>query len=209
MPIVTDAKTTPTTPPQTASSALSVSSCRTSRPRPAPSAARIASSRSRPSIRASVRLATFAHAISRTMPVMPSRISSISRAPLVSASRTSTAVPWKPDVLRPIDLGECLVVGEVVADRADRARRLLRRHARLETAEHVQRGKRTAVAGRCCLRQPPGTGRQAPACRRRSPADSAGRWAARRSRDAADRSSRRPGRRCSDRRRTWFASRCG
>jgi hypothetical protein len=98
MPMVATANATPTTPPAAASSVLSVSSWRTSRPRPAPSAARSASSRSRPSIRASVRFATFAHAISSTRLVMPIRMSSSSRAPSVSAERTSTVVAWKPDV---------------------------------------------------------------------------------------------------------------
>ena len=98
MPTVAIANTTPTTPPAVASSVLSVSSCLISRPRPAPSAARRASSRSRPSIRASVRLATLAQAINSTRLVMPSRISSRSRAPSVSAERTSTVVAWKPEL---------------------------------------------------------------------------------------------------------------
>ena len=60
------ASTSPSTPPTRASSVVSVSSCARRRPRPAPSADRSASSRSRPNIRASVRLATLAQAINST-----------------------------------------------------------------------------------------------------------------------------------------------
>ena len=56
----------PSTPPSSDSTTLSVSSCRTMRPRPAPIAARIAISRLRTVARTSSRLATFAQAMSRT-----------------------------------------------------------------------------------------------------------------------------------------------
>ena len=46
--------------------ALSISSCRMTRPRPAPSAVRTAISRSRDLARASIRLVTFTQEISRT-----------------------------------------------------------------------------------------------------------------------------------------------
>ena len=59
------------TPPATASSTLSVSSCRTMRPRLAPRAARTAISRWRASARESSRFATFAQAISSTNATAP------------------------------------------------------------------------------------------------------------------------------------------
>ncbi len=52
-------------------STLSVSNCRMIRPRPAPTAARMAISRLRPVARASRRLATLAHAMSSTKPTAP------------------------------------------------------------------------------------------------------------------------------------------
>ena len=55
-------------PPAQASTMLSVSNCRTMRQRPAPSVARVASSRDRDAARASVRLATLTQAISSTNP---------------------------------------------------------------------------------------------------------------------------------------------
>ena len=67
------ASNTPRTPPVTANRMLSVRSCRTTRPRLAPRAARIANSRVRPVERASRRLAMLTHAISRTKPTAPSK----------------------------------------------------------------------------------------------------------------------------------------
>lgn len=67
------ASTTPTTAPARASSTLSVSSWRTMRPRPAPIAVRTAISRLRSAARASIRFATFAHAMSSTKATAPSR----------------------------------------------------------------------------------------------------------------------------------------
>ena len=61
----------PSAPPIAASTRLSVSSWRTIRSRPAPTAVRSAISRLRPSARTSCRLATLAHAISRTRPNRP------------------------------------------------------------------------------------------------------------------------------------------
>ena len=60
------AKSTPTAPPNAASNTLSVSSCRTSRHRPAPTASRTLISAPRKAARASSRFATLAHAISST-----------------------------------------------------------------------------------------------------------------------------------------------
>ncbi len=65
--------------PRIAISKLSVSSCRSSLPRPAPIAARIANSRSRSAPRASRRFAMFVHAIKRTKATAPRRIKSASR----------------------------------------------------------------------------------------------------------------------------------
>ena len=58
----------PRPPPHSASTTLSVSSWRTIRPRPAPSAVRTAISRARAAPRASSRFATLPHAISSTRP---------------------------------------------------------------------------------------------------------------------------------------------
>ena len=60
----------PVTPPTSASIRLSVSNWRTRRPRPAPSASRIAISFCRPVERASSRFATLAHAMRSTRPTI-------------------------------------------------------------------------------------------------------------------------------------------
>ena len=65
------AKIPPSTPPKIASSTLSVSSCRTIRPRPAPSEDRTAISVRREAARASSNPATLAQAISSTNPTAP------------------------------------------------------------------------------------------------------------------------------------------
>ena len=59
----------PAAAPAPASTRLSVNNCRTSRARDAPTAARMLISSERPAPRASIRLATFAHAMTRTRPV--------------------------------------------------------------------------------------------------------------------------------------------
>src|SRR5437773_6800411 len=65
------------------------------RPRPAPIAARMAISRRLPTARANRRLATFAHAISRTKLTAPTRTSNAERTLLTRASRIgSTLKPW-------------------------------------------------------------------------------------------------------------------
>ena len=69
----------PAVPPATLRTTLSVSSWRTIRPRPAPSAPRTASSRRRAIPRASSRPATLAHAISSTSPVAAASIRSAGR----------------------------------------------------------------------------------------------------------------------------------
>ena len=75
-----------------ASSTLSVSSCRATRPRVAPSAVRIASSRRRALARASSRLATLAHAMRSTNPTAPSSTRSGVRTSPVRFSRSETAL---------------------------------------------------------------------------------------------------------------------
>ena len=59
--------------PHAASNRLSLSICRTSRPREAPMASRTATSRERAAARANIRFARLAQAISRTTAVTPSR----------------------------------------------------------------------------------------------------------------------------------------
>ena len=92
-----DQASRPTPPPAAPSSRLSVISCRISRPRAAPSAARIASSRMRPDARASRRLATFAQAMSRTTPTAPSRMRSAWRtSPTIFSCSGWMAMPRPP-----------------------------------------------------------------------------------------------------------------
>ena len=84
------ARRIPHTPPMAASTRFSVSSCRTSRPRPAPSAARSDSSRRREVERASCRLAMLAQAMSRISATKPSRMSSVGRVFPTRYSRSGT-----------------------------------------------------------------------------------------------------------------------
>ena len=72
------ASTIPPIPPIEASKRLSVSNWRITRPRPAPSARRIAISRCRVVARASSRFATLAHAISKMLAAATRRSSEIS-----------------------------------------------------------------------------------------------------------------------------------
>ena len=83
---LSQATSSPKAPAARASRLASVTNCRSRRARPAPRADRRASSRSRRLIRASVRFATFAHAINSTSTVVASRISSVGRASRVSSS---------------------------------------------------------------------------------------------------------------------------
>ena len=64
----------PAAPPAAARSSASATCERTRSPRPAPSARRTTRSRRRFSARTVNRLATFAHAMRKTMPTVPSRI---------------------------------------------------------------------------------------------------------------------------------------
>ena len=88
--------TSPSTPPASESSTLSVSNCPTMRLRPAPSAARIAISRRRIVARASNKFATFAHAISSTQPTAPSNTSSDVRTSPTTVSLIGNAVKLLP-----------------------------------------------------------------------------------------------------------------
>ena len=88
------ASTSPVPAPAIASRMLSVSSCRTMRHRAAPSAVRIASSRRRATLRASSRLATFAHAMSRTNATAPCRTSNVRRL-------LSTMISWSGQTRMP------------------------------------------------------------------------------------------------------------
>ena len=83
------ARNRPPSPPARLSSTLSVRSCRTTRPRPAPSAMRTAISWVRRAARASSRLATLAQAINNSSPTAPSRVS--------SAARTGAATTLQQD----------------------------------------------------------------------------------------------------------------
>ena len=85
----------PSTPPQTDSNTFSVRNCRTSLHLPAPTEARIATSRSRDVPRASVRLARFAQPISSTMPTADSSTYSDWRScvPTTVSANGSIATP--------------------------------------------------------------------------------------------------------------------
>ena len=80
-----EASRRPASPATPASTQLSVSSCRTTRARPAPSAARSAISRVRPADRASRRFAILAHAMSHTTPT-----------PLISTHNVDLEIAGQP-----------------------------------------------------------------------------------------------------------------
>ena len=88
-----NAPSTPRLPPSSASRNASVKYWRTNRPRAAPSALRMASSRSLTDAWASSKFATFAHATSSRNPTAPSRSSSEERALPVIASCSGTTIP--------------------------------------------------------------------------------------------------------------------
>ena len=89
--ISSTASSRPMALPATAMSELSVNSCRTSRARVPPIAARIASSRCRATLRDRSRLATLAHAISRTSAAAAATIDSAGRAVTVMSSPSGRA----------------------------------------------------------------------------------------------------------------------
>ena len=95
-PVVQLAARNPTAPPASASTVLSTRSCWMIRPRPAPTAARIASSRARPSTRAKSRFARFAQAISSTHPTAPSSTSRPHRTSDTMSSRSGRTTAPQP-----------------------------------------------------------------------------------------------------------------
>ncbi len=87
----------PPAPASSASTMLSVSICRTSRIRPAPTAARTTSSRPRADARASSRFATFAHAINNTNPTAASSTNNVCLvSPTIISCSGTTATPLSP-----------------------------------------------------------------------------------------------------------------
>ena len=86
------ARPSPRAPPPSERRSVSVISCRSNRPRPAPSAVRTAISRCLVMARASRRLATFAHAISSTTAVVPSSTHNACRGPRVATSCSASAL---------------------------------------------------------------------------------------------------------------------
>ena len=90
------ATSTPAAPPVSASRTLSVSNCRTRRPRPAPSARRSASSLRRDSVRASTAPVRLAQAMNNTSAALIMRTSSGVRMSPTIASRSGIDVMAKP-----------------------------------------------------------------------------------------------------------------
>ena len=84
------ANSNPATPPRTDNRVLSVSVFRMSRPRPAPSAARITNSWRPATARTISKLAKFAHAISSTRPTAPKSTSNADRTSPTSHSCSGT-----------------------------------------------------------------------------------------------------------------------
>ena len=94
--VAVKARSTPSAPPSSASSRLSVRSWRSRRSRPAPSAVRTASSCRRTSARASSRLARFVHAMSRTHKAAPKSAFNSRRAWGETSSRRRTRLAPVP-----------------------------------------------------------------------------------------------------------------
>ena len=87
----------PSTPPIAASTRLSVTNCRATRQRPAPSAERSDSSRIRTVARASSRFATLAQQISRTKPTTPrNRIDVVRKSLPINASCSGSSLTPRP-----------------------------------------------------------------------------------------------------------------
>ena len=122
----------PSALPTTASSTLSVSSCRIRRRRPAPSAERIAISPRRDEARTSSRLATFAHAISRTKATVPSSTSNPRRtsstikscAPTTDASGLLALVRRRDAAREGRHVGLGRIDGHAVLEAADHRQRV-------------------------------------------------------------------------------------
>ena len=117
---------------RSASTTLSVSSWRTSRIRPAPTAARTTISRPRAEARASSRLATLAQAISSTKATAPSSTNSVCRvSPTTASCSGTTAMP-----LSALLTGYCCASAR--GDGGHLRLRLLQRHARRRAGRHAR-----------------------------------------------------------------------
>ena len=116
-----------------AMSRLSVSSCRASRARPAPMAARTAISRWRVAARDSRRFETLTQAMSSSRPTAANRIHSVSRRSLGNVSLNESR-PDPPAAIRKL----CrLALRQVRDNRAQIGLGLRLGHAGLQPAEHV------------------------------------------------------------------------
>ena len=127
----------------TANTALSVNNCRTIRPRLAPTAARIASSRCRVTPRDSSRLATFAHAISNTSATATAMIDSAGRAAAVMSSTSGRA--WTttgPPLPKKNSVSRCLGAAR---DRRAFGLDLRQRDARLQSSERREGTRRRSA----------------------------------------------------------------
>jgi hypothetical protein len=107
----------PSPPPATDRTRLSISTWRAIWARVPPSAARTASSRRRPEARTSRRLATFAQAMSSTKPTAPDSTSRLDRT--LRTSRTPTGSTLKPE---PGDMPLANFARKSAADVCSRAR---------------------------------------------------------------------------------------
>ncbi len=111
------ASTTPVAPPTAPSATLSVSSCLRIAPRPAPIAARSATSRSRPPARASSRFAMLTHAITSSRPTAPMSASSAGFTGPASCSCSGTTRKFSPA----FSPGYCSTIPRANADSSDLA----------------------------------------------------------------------------------------
>ena len=142
------ASTSPLTVPAALNARHSVMSCRTRRPRPAPSASRTASSRCRSAPLASSRFARLLHAMRRTRATAPSRTSSAVRAcPTIASEREVTATDrsW-------FCAGYCVAsCAAIVRSSAERSRGDIG----LEAADGADVARRPATAGRVEIERRP------------------------------------------------------
>ena len=133
MRISTHARPSPPAPPSTASSRLSVSNCLTSRAPPAPSDVRTAISRARAAPRASIRLATLAHAIRRMNSTSPA--STKAGGPQFRADQR---LAQRIDRDAPALVGGGRDLRDARGDPGHRGPRLLDGYTGLQAAEHLQ-----------------------------------------------------------------------
>ena len=107
----------PSPPPASASSMLSVRSCRTILPLPAPRAARTANSRPRPIERAMSKFATFTQAIKSTNPTAASKTSRSRRTSPTTCSLSGMSVAPMPLSASGYSSARCSVT-RAISDRA-------------------------------------------------------------------------------------------